>query len=110
MAKSLIASASVAIGEQGGDVLLDRALLEQSAKVSARFERSPMTMREGYRLSYSAWPSRRNSGENIRLSQLNCARGLDGVADGNGGLDDHHRLRIDGHDILNHGLDRRVLK
>ena len=31
---------------------------------------------------------------------------LSGVADRHGGLDDHHRLRVDGQHIAHHGLDR----
>ena len=37
---------------------------------------SPTTMREGCRLSYSALPSRKNSGEKMRLSQWYCSRAL----------------------------------
>ena len=47
--------------------------ISKLAKISARSDFSPTIMRDGYKLSYKALPSRKNSGEKIILSTPNFA-------------------------------------
>ena len=71
---SLIASASrVPVNNTGTSTFFD----PDNSKFAIFFafsERSPTTMREGYKLSFKARPSLKNSGEKIMLEVLKCAR------------------------------------
>ena len=67
MANSLIASASVLSVSSTGMSFLTAPSTNKSANTWPCSERSPTTMRLGYKLSCSALPSRKNSGENIKL-------------------------------------------
>ena len=62
-----MASASVLSVNRVSMFCLTAPCLSRLAKVSARWLRSPTMMREGWRLSCRARPSRGNSGEKIRL-------------------------------------------
>ena len=72
LANSLIASACLASVSRTGVVGSSAASSIKSANSLPRSERCPTTIRDGCRLSCSALPSRRNSGENRMLSVL-CA-------------------------------------
>ena len=64
----MIASASVGSVSRTGTSGSSEPSTSMSAKRRARSDFSPTTIREGCRLSWSAFPSRRNSGEKITWS------------------------------------------
>ena len=70
---SFIASASVASVNKRAISVLFAPCCNKPAKIAARSDCSPTIIREGYKLSCNAFPSRKNSGEKRILSLPNCA-------------------------------------
>ena len=70
---NLIASASVGCVKRTG-TSLSKAFRSNISAISCPLsEHSPTTIREGYKLSYNAFPSLKNSGEKTIFSVLNFA-------------------------------------
>src|SRR5690554_5014893 len=68
-----MASASVELVKRIEISFLSAPSAKRLAKVLALSDCSPTIIREGYRLSYKALPSLKNSGEKIILSVLNIS-------------------------------------
>ena len=68
---NLIASASEEGTNNFGTSFSSDALSSKSANKMARSDISPTMIRDGCKLSYKAFPSRKNSGENIKFSVPN---------------------------------------
>ena len=100
-----MASASVLSVKRTGMSCLMAPCCSRAAKVSARAERSPTTMREGCRFVVQRLAFAQELGREEDVVSAVLLAHVAGVADRHRGFDDHHRVGVDGEYVFDDRFD-----
>ena len=94
-----------AVGKHHGDVLLDRALLQQPCEGFGPRRALANDDPRGVKVVVQGLALSQELGREENVFATKVCLELGGVAHRHRGLDDHHRLRVDRQHVPHHGLD-----